>query len=60
MMASGEHCPVTWKISYPNRKAARKHRKALSRNGIRRNIFFCHWCWQYHVGRPRGRGGGRA
>jgi len=58
-------CPVIGKISYPTRKAARKHRNHLAASSrktgrARRGIFKCGWCWQYHIGRARGQGGGRA
>lgn len=55
-------CPVILKIQYPSKREAREHRMRLDRlypSPYRRKVFRCGWCEQYHVGRPRGQGGGK-
>lgn len=56
-MAEHERCHMTGKIIWFTKREAREH---APRGVIRRNVFMCGWCRTYHVGRPRGKGGGRA
>jgi len=58
-----ERCPVTGKIMCQTRREGRDLRAKIYRgttNITKRKVFRCGWCETYHVGRPRGHGGGRA